>query len=97
MLHTLMNSPSYSDFNTLLLMINIEDDILLLQDAVIGAIQGNLIIEKILETNKSIMIWVLEEDLVARGLIKQISTKVNLVNYNGFVKLTEKHQQQILW
>ncbi|MBK4775772.1 sulfurtransferase complex subunit TusB [Candidatus Pantoea edessiphila] len=97
MLHTLINSPFYSDMNTLLLILDIGDDIILLQDGVIAALKGNLAIEKILNTNKSIRIYVLEEDLIARGLIKQISTKVYLVNYNGFVKLTEKHKQQMMW
>ncbi|PPI86482.1 sulfurtransferase complex subunit TusB [Candidatus Pantoea edessiphila] len=97
MLHTLINSPYYSDLSTLLMLINIEDDVLLIQDGVIASIKGNFIINKIFEIHKSVIIWALEEDLKARGLVKQISTKVRLVNYNGFVKLTEKHQQQMIW
>ncbi|PPI88538.1 sulfurtransferase complex subunit TusB [Candidatus Pantoea edessiphila] len=97
MLHTLMNSPTYSDLDTLLLLISVEDDVLLLQDGVLASLKDSLIINKILRINKSIIIWVLEEDLIARGIIKQISNKVRLVNYNGFVELTEKHHQQIVW
>ncbi|MXP51287.1 sulfurtransferase complex subunit TusB [Pantoea sp. SoEX] len=97
MLHTIINSPSYSDINTLLLLIDIKDDIILLQDGVIAGLKGNATLKKILQINKGIRIYVLRDDLIARGLLKQISSKVYLMNYNGFVKLTEKHKQQMIW
>ncbi|MBK4764816.1 MAG: sulfurtransferase complex subunit TusB [Pantoea sp. Brub] len=97
MLHTIMNSPTYSDFISLLSIIDITDEILLLQDGVITAIDGNLMLKKILNINFSINIWVLEEDLIARGLIKQLSDKIMITDYIGFVNLTLKHQQQMVW
>jgi tRNA 2-thiouridine synthesizing protein B len=42
-------------------------------------------------------LWVLEEDVAARGLAAQISTKVARLDYTGFVALTAKHQQQVAW
>lgn len=95
MLHTLMHSPQYSDLNTLLLLLTADDDLLLLQDGVLGAIEGSSALSRLLSSPASL--WVLSEDVAARGLAAQISTKVRLVDYNGFVTLTMKHQQQMAW
>jgi tRNA 2-thiouridine synthesizing protein B len=95
MLHTLMQSPAYSDLDTLLLLLKAEDDLLLLQDGVVAALNGNSALAKLLSTAATL--WVLEEDLLARGLNGQISTKVRPVDYTGFVALTVKHQQQMAW
>jgi len=40
---------------------------------------------------------VLDEDVQARGLAGQISSSVQSIDYNGFVTLTIRHQQQIVW
>jgi tRNA 2-thiouridine synthesizing protein B len=42
-------------------------------------------------------LWVLDEDVQARGLAGQISTRVQSVDYTGFVTLTIRHQQQMVW
>ncbi|MCZ4060004.1 sulfurtransferase complex subunit TusB [Pantoea sp. LMR881] len=95
MLHTLMHSPAYSDLDTLLLLIQAEDDVLLLQDGVLAALEGSYALARLLSSAATVS--VLEEDLTARGLAGQISTKVRPVNYTGFVALTVKHQQQMAW
>lgn len=95
MLHTLMHSPWYSDINSLLLLLTAEDDLLLLQDGVLGALEGSSALNRLLASPATL--WVLTEDVTARGLAGQISAKVRPVDYTGFVTLTEKHQQQMTW
>nr|WP_314688834.1 sulfurtransferase complex subunit TusB [uncultured Pantoea sp.] len=95
MLYTLMNSPWQCDIETLLLLLRPEDDLLLLQDGVTGALQGSTMLSRLLVSPATL--WVLEEDVIARGLSAQISTSIVRVDYTGFVALTAKHQQQVAW
>ncbi|TPD91716.1 sulfurtransferase complex subunit TusB [Pantoea vagans] len=95
MLHTLMHSPAYSDLDTLLLMAGTGDDLLLLQDGVLAALTGSRALMRLSESD--LTLWVLDEDVQARGLAGQISSSVQSIDYNGFVTLTIRHQQQIVW
>ncbi|MHA6312876.1 sulfurtransferase complex subunit TusB [Pantoea sp. S-LA4] len=95
MLHTLLHSPAYSDLETLLLMAGADDDILLLQDGVLAALAGSRALQQL--SGCAAALWVLEEDVRARGLAGQISTNVRPVDYTGFVALTVKHPQQMTW
>lgn len=95
MLHTLMHSPAYSDLDTLLSMAGAGDDLLLLQDGVLAALTGSRALMRLLESG--LTLWVLDEDVQARGLAGQISSSVQSIDYNGFVTLTIRHQQQIVW
>ncbi|MEQ4584947.1 MAG: sulfurtransferase complex subunit TusB [Pantoea agglomerans] len=95
MLHTLMHSPAHSDLETLLLMAGAGDDLLLLQDGVLAALAGSRALMRLSESEATL--WVLDEDVQARGLAGQISTSVQSIDYNGFVTLTIRHQQQIVW
>lgn len=95
MLHTLMTSPFRCDLLALLRLVAEGDDVLLLQDGVIAALEGSLALEALL--NAPISVYVLQEDLDARGLAAQISSKVTVVGYTGFVKLAVSHTQQMTW
>ncbi len=95
MLHTLMHSPSHSDLDTLLLMAEAGDDLLLLQDGVLAAVTGSRAWVQLSACKATL--WVLDEDVQARGLSGQISTTVRSVDYNGFVTLTIRHPQQMVW
>lgn len=95
MLYTLMHSPWQCDIDTLSMLLTDQDDLLLLQDGVTAALAGSTMLEKL--QNAPAKLWVLQEDVVARGLSAQISTSVTCVDYTEFVALTAKHQQQIAW
>lgn len=95
MLYTLLQSPWQCDLDSLLLLLNEGDDLLLLQDGVTAAIVNSQMLEKL--STSPATLWVLAEDVAARGLIEQISTKVARLDYTGFVALTAKHQQQVAW
>ena len=95
MLYTLLHSPWQCDFDSLLLLLQEGDDLLLLQDGVTAALTGSQKLEQLLASPATL--WVLEEDVMARGLTAQISTNVSRLNYTGFVTLTTKHPQQVAW
>lgn len=95
MLHTLMHSPWQCDTDTLLRMLSHGDDLLLLQDGVLGALANSVMLDTLLSAPATL--WVLQEDVEARGLSVQISPRVQSLDYTGFVALTAKHQQQMTW
>jgi tRNA 2-thiouridine synthesizing protein B len=95
MLYTLLQSPWQCDLDSLLLLLQEGDDLLLLQDGVTAALAGSQVLIRL--SASPAKLWVLEEDVAARGLIEQISTKVARLDYTGFVALTAKHQQQVAW
>ena len=89
MLHTLHRSAWLTDFSSLLRLVDKDDELLLLQDGVTAAIEGSRFLESL--QNASIKVYVLEEDIKARGLSGQISDSVVRVSYTDFVRLTVKH------
>ncbi|KFD22213.1 TusB family tRNA 5-methylaminomethyl-2-thiouridine synthase [Tatumella ptyseos ATCC 33301] len=95
MLHTLMHSPWQSDIAGRISLLSEDDDVLLLQDGVLAALEGNPFAKMLLQSPATI--YVLEEDLLARGLTEQISANMCKVGYNGFVELTIRHPQQLVW
>lgn len=95
MLFTLAQSPQRCDFSLLVSMVAREDALLLMQDGVLAALDGSEACELLSQQVQSI--YVLSEDLAARGLVGQISHKITLIDYTGFVALTEKHAQQTAW
>lgn len=95
MLHTLLHSPAHCDLESLLLIAGAGDDLLLLQDGVLAALAGSHALMRLSESEATL--WVLDEDVQARGLAGQISTRVQSVDYTGFVTLTIRHQQQMVW
>ncbi|KAA5930848.1 sulfurtransferase complex subunit TusB [Pantoea sp. Bo_2] len=95
MLHTLIHSPAHCDLETLLLIAGEGDDLLLLQDGVLAALAGSRVLMRLSECEATL--WVLAEDVQARGLTEQISTSVQSIDYTGFVTLTSRHQQQMVW
>ncbi|WWO99299.1 MAG: sulfurtransferase complex subunit TusB [Candidatus Dasytiphilus stammeri] len=95
MLHILFHSPYSCDFSTLLRMLSPDDEILLLQDGIIAALEGTSKLNDLLKS--SVKIFVLKDDVIARGLLSQISSSILLVSYNEFVKLIERHVNLISW
>lgn len=70
------------------------DDLLLIQNGVIAALPGPTL-DLLLAA--PISVYVLSDDLVARGLSGQISTSVAAVSYTEFVRLAAKHRAQMAW
>lgn len=95
MLHTLSLSPWQHDISAPLRLTKVGDDLLLLSDGVIAALEGNRFLD-ILRT-APITLYALNEDIEARGLTGQISSDVVRVSYTDFVRLTIKHAGQLTW
>ncbi|WP_343188177.1 sulfurtransferase complex subunit TusB [Buchnera aphidicola (Ceratoglyphina bambusae)] len=95
MLHILMNSPFFIDSKMLFNFIKKKDYFIAIQDGVIISIKNNIFLNKIVNCSKNL--YVLEEDLIARGLILKTSKNFSLINYSDFVDLTIKNKTQIKW
>ncbi|BDH44326.1 protein TusB [Salmonella enterica subsp. enterica serovar Choleraesuis] len=95
MLHTLHLSPFNTDINSLLRMLGPDDTLLLIQDGVIAALQGNPYLELLRASQAEVC--VLQEDVAARGLSGQISSDIPLIGYTDFVNLALKHTNQMAW
>lgn len=79
----------------MIMLLSADDDLLLLQDGVLAAVEGNELLRALLQSPATV--YVLQEDAAARGIIGQISDGVRKIDYNGFVELTARHQQQLAW
>ena len=95
MLHTLHRSPWRTDFAALLRLLSEGDELLLLQDGVTAAVDGNRYLESL--RNAPIKVYALNEDLIARGLTGRISNDIIPIDYTDFVRLTVKHSSQMAW
>lgn len=95
MLHTLAKSPSSTDLTTLCRLVKKADVLLLLQDGILFALNHVAVLEQLLNTAAAV--FVLQEDVIARGLMGKISAKVQLINYDEFVHLSENHTQHMAW
>ncbi|PHM38923.1 tRNA 2-thiouridine synthase TusB [Xenorhabdus mauleonii] len=95
MLYTVSHSPYHIDFNAMLSLVTDIDDVLLIQNGVLLGINNNRNLMALLNTGAGI--YALKEDLEARGLFEQISDRVKVIDYAGFVSLTVKHQQNFAW
>jgi sulfur relay protein TusB/DsrH len=95
MLHTLSTSPWHTDMTGLLRLVKEGDDLLLLSDGVIAAVEGNRFLDIL--SKAPISLHVLKEDVEARGLCGQISSSVIRVSYTDFVRLAVKHASQMAW
>ncbi|KJF95685.1 sulfur relay protein TusB [Photobacterium angustum] len=96
MLHTVTRSPYQSQsLAQCLAYVAAGDEILLLEDAVIAGLAKNNYLNVI--KNIGVKIYLLEADLIARGLQSKCDESLNVIDYKGFVSLTVKHKQHMKW
>ncbi|MBT0727292.1 sulfurtransferase complex subunit TusB [Rosenbergiella australiborealis] len=91
-----MSSPATIDMTYLETFIGERDDVLLLQDAVYGAIKNNHYFFSFLEKKRT-GLYLLKEDAQARGITTLIDEMFEMVSYDQFVELTVKQSKQITW
>ncbi|MEC4767354.1 sulfurtransferase complex subunit TusB [Halomonas sp. CUBES01] len=93
-LHILTTAPNSDPARQVEQALNAGDTLLLIEAAVTAALDPQLNCW----TQPAYTVWLLEEDLVARGL-GNIAKKHRLatVNMDGFVALTEQHEQSVTW
>ena len=96
MLHSVTRSPFQSQsLAQCLQFICPGDEILLLEDAVIVALSKNIYFDLI--KNIGVKIYLLEADIIARGLQGKCNKYFHVVDYKGFVLLTEQHDKHMKW
>ncbi|BGI51587.1 MAG: hypothetical protein BucCj_3430 [Buchnera aphidicola (Ceratovacuna japonica)] len=95
MLHVLTSSPFCIDTNSFFGLIKNKDDFIAIQDGVIISLNNNIFLNKIILLSRNL--YVLEEDLEARGILKNVSKNFSKINYFDFIDLTKKNKCQIRW
>jgi len=73
----------------------LNDSVLFIQDGCYNVLPGEL--EVLIEAFPEVTFHVLEPDLRARGLLNRRHPSVIMVDYNGFVELTEQHNPVLSW
>ena len=97
-LHTVNKSPFTQDaLRSCLRVVSEEDSVVLLEDGVYAALEDTLVSELIRDVLKKVAVYSLLPDLKARGIEKQVIAGVRLIDYDGFVGLTEKHSVVQSW
>lgn len=99
MLHTVNKSPfEKSSLDTSLRLSTVGSAILLIEDAVYGAMTGTSIEDKLRETLENRSVYVLGPDLKARGLVPEnVIEGIKVVDYAGFVDLVVEHDKVQSW
>ncbi|MCH8105172.1 MAG: sulfurtransferase complex subunit TusB [Proteobacteria bacterium] len=99
-LHTVNKSPfERNSLDTCLSLCNNSGSILLIEDAVVGALRNTSVSERLVKAIESgVKIFALGEDLKARGLPEdRVIEKITLVDYTGFVKLATENDRVQSW
>ena len=99
MLHTVNKSPfEKNSLETCLRLIEDNSSLVLIEDAVYGALKNTNIEEKITQAQSNIKLYVLGPDLKARGLDKNsLITNIEIIDYKGFVKLVAENENIQNW
>ncbi|WP_024327076.1 sulfurtransferase complex subunit TusB [Thioalkalivibrio sp. AKL19] len=99
MLHTVNKSPF--ERNTLASCLGHalpDSAILLIEDGVLAAVQGTAREAEMRKALETYSVSVLGPDLLARGLSPdQVIPGIDVVDYGGFVELTENHDKVQAW
>ena len=96
-LHTVNKSPfQKKDLASCLAHANSGDAVLLIEDAVYGAISGTEAAANV--SGAGATVYVLGDDLAARGISTQkVADGIEVVGYDGFVDLVEKYSAVNAW
>ncbi len=98
-LHTVNKSPfTHSALKSCIAVCANEDALLLIEDGVFGGISNSPDAIALLDLiNRGINIYALSEDVGARGIEKKIYSQIQMINYDGFVKLALDHKCVQSW
>ncbi|MEQ1695673.1 MAG: sulfurtransferase complex subunit TusB [Hyphomicrobiaceae bacterium] len=99
MLHTVNKSPFQTNaLQSCLQHVTKGDAVLLIEDAVVGAIKGTIVSGDIWARRVDVQFYVLGPDFAARGLTKdRLIDGIGIVDYGGFVDLVAQHKTNQAW
>ena len=98
-LHTVNKSPfSHTTLSSCLKVVQAGDALLLIEDGVYGALETNPLTESIVVlASRGVELYVLSEDLQARGLEKARAEHFSAIDYGRFVELCTAHKSVQSW
>ncbi|AMO56700.1 hypothetical protein GZ77_03040 [Endozoicomonas montiporae] len=70
------------------------DAILLIEDGVYALFEASEVLREVII---DIPVYVLEADILARGVSNRDDLDITAMNYEGFVELTEAHEKILSW
>jgi tRNA 2-thiouridine synthesizing protein B len=94
-LHTINATPASPAFRDCIRLLRKGDALLLLGDGVYAALTATKACAEIKNTGAEL--YLLEPDADAAGLLKRIDDIVCMVDYQGFVTLTERFTKHQAW
>jgi tRNA 2-thiouridine synthesizing protein B len=100
MLHTVHQSPfEANDLEACLRLVSEGDDLLLYENAVIAALAGNDWSGNLAAiVHSGVVVSVLQADLLARGIpVERLAEGLQVIDYDGFVGLVERHGTTQAW
>jgi len=98
MLHIINKSPfEKSTLDSCLRIAKSGGSLLLIEDAVFAATQGNAAESKIKQAMAGMKVYALQPDLAARGVADRVIDGVTLVDYAGFVDLVAENPNLQSW
>lgn len=95
MLHVISHTENQIDKDELLGSLQTTDAILLAQDGVTIAVAGNRLLTSLVQ--QTVALYVLRQDLSARGLEQLVDDKLTVIDYDDYVDLTVEQVSQRLW
>ncbi len=98
MLHIINKSPFETNtLATCLRMAQPGHALLLIEDGVYAATQGSAAEERVRQAFTTLKVYALRPDMDARGVTSKVIDGVTLVDYAGFVDLTEQNDASHSW
>ncbi len=99
MLHTINKSPfERNSLDSCLRLAKAGSAVLLMEDAVYGAMEGTNVADRITERMGELSFFVLGPDISARGLSEApLIDGIEIVDYGGFVDLVAQHDATQAW
>lgn len=91
-LHT-VNKPG-QPLELCLRALSMGDSVLLIEDGVYALFEAGDILAEVI---RAVPVYVLEADVMARGVTNRDELEIELVDYPGFVQLTEAQDKVISW
>jgi tRNA 2-thiouridine synthesizing protein B len=98
MLHIVNKSPfQTSTLDTCLRMAQPGHGLLLIEDGVYAATSGSACEARIRAASATLKVYALQPDMDARGITGKLLEGITLVDYAGFVDLTERYNTSHSW
>ncbi len=99
MLHTVNKSPfERNTLDSCLRLAKAGGAVLLFEDAVVGAVAGTAVADRIAARMDELSFYVLGPDIAARGLSETpLIDGISVIDYGGFVDLAAAHDVSQAW